>query len=82
MSAISGQTNPYGIAATPDGSAINVTESGTNTVQVISTSTNALTTTIVVGICPHGITIAPDGSKAYVANTGPNTGPAALDRYR
>jgi phospholipase C len=68
-------TNPYGIAATPDGSAVWVTESGTNTVSVISTKTNAITGTAVVGIYPHGIAITPDGSKAYAANTGPNTGP-------
>ena len=68
-------TNPYGIAATPDGSQVWVTESGTNTVSVIPTSTNTITSTVVVGIYPHGIAISPDGTKAYVANTGPNTGP-------
>jgi phospholipase C len=71
----SGTTNPYGAAATPDGSEVWVTESGTNTVSVISTSTNKITATVVVGIYPHGIAITPDGKTAYVANTGPNTGP-------
>jgi phospholipase C len=71
----SGTTNPYGAAATPDGSEVWVTESGTNTVSVISTSTNKITNTVVVGIYPHGIAITPDGKTAYVANTGPNTGP-------
>jgi phospholipase C len=71
----SGTTNPYGAAATPDGSEVWVTESGTNTVSVISTSTTKITGTVVVGIYPHGIAITPDGSTAYVANTGPNTGP-------
>jgi phospholipase C len=71
----SGTTNPYGAAATPDGSEVWVTESGTNTVSVISTSTNKITGTVVVGIYPHGIAITPDGKTAYVANTGPNTGP-------
>ena len=52
-----------------------VTESGTNTVSVITTSTNKITGTVVVGIYPHGIAITPDGKTAYVANTGPNTGP-------
>jgi len=72
----SGTTNPYGVAATPDGSEVWVTESGTNTVSVIST-TGAMPTvaaTVVVGIYPHGIAITPDGKTAYVANTGPNTG--------
>jgi phospholipase C len=70
----SGTTNPYGVAATPDGSEVWVTESGTNTVSVISTQTNKITSTVVVGIYPHGIAITPDGKTAYVANTGPNTG--------
>ena len=71
----SGTTNPYGAAATPDGSEVWVTESGTNTVSIISTSTGKITSTVVVGIYPHGIAITPDGKTAYVANTGPNTGP-------
>ena len=76
ISAISGgTTNPYGVAATPDGSEVWVTESGTNTVSVITTSSNKITGTVVVGIYPHGIAITPDGKTAYVANTGPNTGP-------
>jgi phospholipase C len=70
----SGTTNPYGIAATPDGSEVWVTESGTNTVSVISTATNKITNTVIVGVYPHGIAITPDGTTAYVANTGPNTG--------
>lgn len=75
-SAVSGgTTNPYGIATMPDGSEVWVTESGTNTVSVITTSSNKITGTVVVGIYPHGIAITPDGKTAYVANTGPNTGP-------
>ena len=45
------------------------------TVSVITTSSNSITGTVVVGIYPHGIAITPDGKTAYVANTGPNTGP-------
>ncbi|HEY5318802.1 MAG TPA: alkaline phosphatase family protein [Solirubrobacteraceae bacterium] len=75
----SGFTNPYGAAATPDGTEVWVTESGTNTVSVISTATNTITATVVVGIYPHGIAITPDGTRAYVANTGPNTGPGGSD---
>ncbi len=39
LSAIGSQTNPYGIAAIPDGSKIYVTQSGTNNVSVIDPST-------------------------------------------
>jgi len=76
-SASGSTTNPYGAAATPDGSQVWVTESGTNTVSVITTTGTkpTITNTIVVGIYPHGIAITPDGKTAYVANTGPNTGP-------
>ena len=70
----SGFTNPYAVAATPDGTEVWVTDSGTNVVSVISTATNEVTATVVVGIYPHGIAITPDGTTAYVANTGPNTG--------
>ena len=63
-SAVKGSTtNPYGVAATPDGSQVWVTESGTNTVSVIPTSTNQITSTVVVGIYPHGIAITPDGPR-------------------
>jgi phospholipase C len=78
----SGTTNAYGVAATPDGSQVWVTESGTNTVCVIPTqgsAPNKIAATIVVGIYPHGIAITPDGKTAYVANTGPNTGPGGSE---
>ncbi|MGA2926232.1 MAG: YncE family protein, partial [Solirubrobacteraceae bacterium] len=68
-------TNVYGVAATPDGTEVWVTDSGTNAVSVITTATNTITGTVIVGVYPHGIAITPDGTTAYVANTGPNTGP-------
>jgi phospholipase C len=70
----SGTTNPYGIATTPDGTQVWVTESGTNTVTIWNTLSLAKLATVVVGVYPHGIVISPDGTKAFVANTGPNTG--------
>jgi phospholipase C len=78
VTAIEGVTNPYGVAATPDGTTVYVTNSGTNTVGVIETSTNKITSDITVGLYPHGIAVTPDGKHAYVANTGPNTGPTAV----
>ncbi|HEY5196993.1 MAG TPA: alkaline phosphatase family protein [Solirubrobacteraceae bacterium] len=74
LTAISGVTNPYGVAATPDGTTVYVTNSGTNTVGVITTATNKVTANVTVGLYPHGIAVTPDGTHAYVANTGPNTG--------
>jgi phospholipase C len=74
VAVIEGVTNPSGVAATPDGTTVYVTNSGTNTVGVIPTATNELAATVTVGLYPHGIAVSPDGTRAYVANTGPNTG--------
>jgi phospholipase C len=78
VSALVSETNPYGIAATPDGSKLYVTESGTNLVSsfevasLVGSTTKQPGTTIVVGVYPHGVTVSPDGARAYVANTGPD----------
>jgi phospholipase C len=77
------ETNPYGIAATPDGSKLYVTESGTNVVTAFdvaalrSATAKVAGTPIVVGVYPHGVVVSPDGVRAYVANTGPDNGGAA-----
>jgi YVTN family beta-propeller protein len=48
---------PIGVAVTPDGSKVYVTDGGSNTVQVINTATNAVSATILVGSNPVGISI-------------------------
>ena len=60
---------PWGLAVTPDGSKVYVTNylQGNN-VSVINTATTQVVTTIPVGASPHGIAVTPDGSKVYVAN--------------
>jgi len=58
---------PFGVAITPDGSTVYVTNLN-NTVSVIATATNAVSATIPVGHGPLGVAFTPDGSKAYVAN--------------
>jgi phospholipase C len=63
VTSIDGGSNPYGIAATPDGKKIYVTNSGASDVSSIT-----------VGLYPHGIAVTPNGKFAYVANTGPDTG--------
>ncbi|MGH6848551.1 MAG: Ig-like domain-containing protein, partial [Methylocella sp.] len=62
---------PEGIAVTPDGSKVYVVNSGVNTVSVINTATETVTTTIPVG--GEGVAVTPNGTKVYVANTGDNT---------
>ncbi len=58
---------PFGVAVTPDGSTVYVTNLN-NTVSVIATATNAVSATISVGNGPVGVAVKPDGSKVYVAN--------------
>ncbi len=67
--------NPVGIARTPDGTALYVTNSGGTEVSVIDTTRGVVAGTVSVGVYPHGVAAAPDGSAVYVANTGPDTGP-------
>jgi phospholipase C len=71
---IPSETTPYGMAATPDGSKVLVTNSGYSDVSVLDPGTDKITAKITVGLYPHGIVVSPDGKYAYVANTGPDTG--------
>jgi YVTN family beta-propeller protein len=64
---------PNGVAVTPDGSTVYVTNAGDNTVSAIATATNTITATIPVGSFASGVAVTPDGSKAYVANGISNT---------
>ena len=61
-------SNPFGVAITPDGTKVFVTNYGSNNVSVINTATNTVIATITVGSQPQGIVLSPDGTKAYVAN--------------
>jgi YVTN family beta-propeller protein len=64
---------PLGIAVTPDGSKIYVTNEGQSTVSVIDASTNKKIATIRVDDRPMGVAVTPDGTKIYVANGYSNT---------
>jgi len=46
---------------------------GSNTISVIDTATNKVTTTIPVGTGPYGVAVSSDGKKVYVANNDSNT---------
>lgn len=50
-----------------------VTNTGSNTISVIDTSTQTVVDTIVVGVAPAGIVATPDGASLYVANSGSGT---------
>jgi YVTN family beta-propeller protein len=64
---------PFGVAVTPDGGTVYVTNSHQQqsvggSVSVIAASSNTVTQTITVGNLPFGVAVTPDGSKVYVAN--------------
>jgi YVTN family beta-propeller protein len=70
---------PYGVAVTPDGKHVYVTNSSTtsSSVSVIDTASNTVVATVGVGIGGIDITawvaFTPDGKHAYVANQSDNT---------
>jgi len=58
-----------GIAVTPDGSHLYVTNSDSDNVSVIQTSDNTIVATVGVGKSPIGVAISVDGAYVFVANT-------------
>src|SRR6266851_6087985 len=57
-----------GVAITPDGSRMYVSNHEASSVSVFDTATNVPLFEIGVGLNPIGLAITPDGSHAYVAN--------------
>lgn len=70
LATITVQSNPWGVAITPDGTRVYVVNIGSNSVSVISTATNTVTATL-SGVAgdPQGVAITPDGKRAYVTST-------------
>jgi YVTN family beta-propeller protein len=63
-------TNPWAVAVNQAASIAYVTNFGSNSISVISTSTNAVVATIPVPSAPLGIALTPNGKTAYVGNYG------------
>jgi YVTN family beta-propeller protein len=61
-----------GVAMTPDGLRIYVTNPTSNTLTALDVANAQAITSITVGSRPQSVAILPDGSRAYVANTGSN----------
>ncbi len=71
---------PQGIAVSPSGTPVYVTNATDGTVSVIDVwtaflepGTNSVTATISVGTNPNGVAVTPDGTHVYVANTNDGT---------
>lgn len=60
---------PMGVAVSPNGGRICVTNLGSDSVSVIDTATDAVVATIPVGTTPWGVAVSPAGDHVYVSNT-------------
>ncbi|HTW99790.1 MAG TPA: DUF5074 domain-containing protein [Acidimicrobiales bacterium] len=69
---IRGLDQAEGVAVSPNGQVVYVTEAGSNEVAEIDTATNAVTRTITVGSMPWQVVFSPSGSTAYVADPDSN----------
>ena len=71
---------PLGVAVSPDGSKVYITNDNDNpgTVAVIGTATNKVIATIPVGDAPFGVAVSPDGGKVYVVNEASNPGTVSV----
>jgi YVTN family beta-propeller protein len=66
-------TYPVGIAVNPVTRKIYVTNELSNSLSVISSSSNNVEDTITVGNFPYGVAVNPFDSRVYVANRGSYT---------
>ena len=64
---------PFGIAVTPNGSYVYVTNAYDDTVSVIRTSNNTVKDTISVGMSPRNAAVTPNGDYVYVTNADDDT---------
>ena len=70
------ENNPVGISVTPKGDYVYVSNFASDSVSVIRTSDNSVTTLTKddgIGIAPSGVSVTPNGAFAYVNNYGSNT---------
>jgi YVTN family beta-propeller protein/YD repeat-containing protein len=66
-------SHPQGVALSPEGQTAFVTNSGSDTVSDVSTSTITASGSASTGNTPSGVAVAPDGSVYLVANEGAGT---------
>ena len=66
-------SEPIGVAVSPNGAYVYVTNRGDNSVSVISTASNTVTATVTVGTYPWSVAVTPNGAYGYVTNLGGNS---------
>jgi YVTN family beta-propeller protein len=59
--------NANGVAVSPNGAYVYVTDKGDGSVSVINTATNTVTATVLVGSDVTGVAVSPNGEYVYVA---------------
>jgi YVTN family beta-propeller protein len=67
------EVNLTGIAVTPDGKYVYVSNPTSNSVAVMDTASNTIVKTILVGMSPAGVAVTPDGADVYVSNSASNS---------
>ena len=71
VSPITAGAQPFGVALSPDGSTLYVAN-GNDTVSIINTVTNAVTSTVTIDNQPeaqwHSVAVSPDGRQIYVSD--------------
>src|SRR5260370_5105855 len=67
------RTKLTGVAVTPDGKYVYVSNQVSNSVAVIDTVSNTIVKTILVGTSPAGVAVTPDGKYVYVSNQVSNS---------
>ncbi len=70
VAAVAVGNKPWDICSLPSGQYVYVTNRGDNSVSVIRTSDNSVSSTIPVGDTPYGICAIPSGEFVYVVNWG------------
>jgi YVTN family beta-propeller protein len=58
----------FGVAVSPNGSRVYVTDLCSNSISVIDATTNTIVATIPGIINPQGIAATPDGNRVYATN--------------